>query len=609
VDTNLLPVEKRVTLVVERQVSVSRPMANETEIKSEKILVKDIFSTMWFCIPEYQRPYIWSRDEVNELLRDLAFAAKHKPNHQYFLGSFVFQSKKADSHNELEFDENDLLDGQQRMTTLLMLFACIRDMTQDKEAKKDCQNSIYQQGSQYRNIPERNRLVFAIREPVQDFVVKFVRTDGGTTREQELDDLANRGDDTSVRNMAQAILVIRGYFSDPENQISPEELLKFLLNKVLLIYVATQDLEDAFRLFTILNDRGVPLRNSDILKSLNLGALGDNRADKTRYAKLWEEAESELGEGFDRFLNYIRTVLVKEKARLGLLQEFEDKIYDPKEKDKSSGQRKPALLKKGKDTFQLVERYLKNYNTVLGGSNYDVTGGNFKFDNLVKVMLLGLPSTDWVPPLLRYFDKFGHTRLLEFLIKLDNKFSADWIVQRTPTDRIEDMNIIIKLIEEANSLDELLTDKGFLFDLDNFRTALEGAVYGRRFTRYLLLKLDYFYNDNAHRMVFETLSVEHVLPQTPEDSSQWRRDFTDEQREGMTDQLGNLVLISRVKNSSQGRLDYNLKKLNYFRQSIDTCPNSLRVLQQEKWTPIELTANHKIVINKIHHHYGIPLSQ
>jgi uncharacterized protein with ParB-like and HNH nuclease domain len=59
--------------------------------------------------------------------------------------------------------------------------------------------------------------------------------------------------------------------------------------------VATQDLDDAFRLFTILNDRGVPLRNSDILKSLNLGAL-EKDSDKTKYAKLWEEAESELGD-------------------------------------------------------------------------------------------------------------------------------------------------------------------------------------------------------------------------------------------------------------------------------------------------------------------------
>jgi len=109
--------------------------------------------------------------------------------------------------------------------------------------------------------------------------------------------------------------------------------------------VSTEDLEDAFRLFTILNNRGIPLRNSDILKSMNLGAL-TTQAEKVRYAKMWEEAEGELGDDFDRFLNHVRTVLVKDKARLSLLQEFEDKIYEPKERDKATGQKKPVLLRK-----------------------------------------------------------------------------------------------------------------------------------------------------------------------------------------------------------------------------------------------------------------------
>ncbi len=97
------------------------------QISSEKILDKEVFSGMWFRIPEYQRPYIWSKDEVNELLDDLTFASQDKPNQEYFLGSFVFQLKKANTGAGQPFDENDLLDGQQRMTTLLLLFACLRD--------------------------------------------------------------------------------------------------------------------------------------------------------------------------------------------------------------------------------------------------------------------------------------------------------------------------------------------------------------------------------------------------------------------------------------------------------------------------------------------------
>ena len=581
-------------------------MSSEHEIKSEKILVKTIFSTMWFRIPEYQRPYIWGKDEVNELLDDLTFAQQEKHDQEYFLGSLVFQAKKADPEHGQQFDENDLLDGQQRMTTLLLLFACIRDLSTDHEAKNDCQSCIFQKGSQYKNVPERNRVVFAIREEVQEFVDEFIKKPGGTDREKDLSAVVTKHNDKSLQNMAQAVLEIRRFFKDPESKIAPEQLLKFLMNNVLLIYVATQALDDAFRLFTILNDRGVPLRNSDILKSLNLGEL-DSEKDKVKYAQLWEDAESSLGDDFDRFLNHIRTLLVKEKARLNVLQEFEDKIYEPKEKDKSTGKPKPALLKKGKETFQYVERYLKHYNQLLCGSNYDETGGSFHFDNLIRVMSIGLPSTDWIPPLLRYFDRFKYDSLLEFLTLLDNKFSADWITQFTPTVRIENMNQVIKVVEEVARPNAVLNNSCLAINKDAFMRTVESAVYGRRFTRYLLLKLDHLYQDHSHRMPFDMLSVEHVLPQTPADDSQWVKDFSEKDREEWTDRLGNLVLISTKKNTSQGRLDYAEKKTKYFKKAISTCPNSLRVLQSPHWTLFDLQANHVEVLSQIARHYGIAI--
>jgi hypothetical protein len=314
---------------------------------------------------------------------------------------------------------------------------------------------------------------------VQDFVDKFIKTPKGTDREAALTDIASEQTDKSLQNMAQAVLEIRRFLQNPEKGIAPEQLLQFLMNNVLLIYVSTQALDDAFRLFTILNDRGVPLRNSDILKSMNLGEL-DTERDKVKYAQLWEEAENSLGDDFDRFLNHIRTILVKDKARLNLLQEFEEKIYEPKEKDKATSQKKPALLKKGKDTFQFVERYLAYYTQLLGGNNYDKTGGSFQFDNLVKVMSTGLPSTDWVPPLLRYFDRFKYDHLLDFLTHLDNKFSADWIAQYTPTERIEHMNQVIRVIEQASGSEAVLADQCFKISDEGLLQTLNAAVYGRR---------------------------------------------------------------------------------------------------------------------------------
>lgn len=584
-------------------------MSSKHEIKSEKILVKDIFSNLWFRVPEYQRPYVWGDDQIDDLLDDLAFALREKPEQDYFLGSFVYQLKRAGSVVGQVFDENDLLDGQQRMTTLFMLFACIRDLSDNQKLQKSCQVAIFQEGDEFDGIPERTRLAFAIRPEVQDFVDNYLKIVGGTNKEDELLVFKNKSLDPSMRNMANAVLKIRQILTKLVSESSDtgfdlSSFYSFIRQKVLMIYVSTENLDDAFRLFTILNDRGMPLRNSDILKATNLGALTDT-ADKERYAKLWEEAEGDLGDDFDRFLNHIRTVLLKDKARLNLLDEFEHKIYHPKEKDKATGLVKQPLLIKGKDTFKLVERYLKLYNQLLGGTNYDETGGSFEFDNLIKVMLTALPSTDWLPPLILYYDRFGYKRIQEFLVKLDNQLSSDWIAQYSPTARMERMSEIMRATESAENSDDLLdTINPFKMDQEGFSRAAAAAVYGRRFTRYLLLKLDYLYADHSQRMSLDFLSVEHLLPQNPKADSQWRKDFSDQQREEWTHRLGNLVLISTKKNTSQGNLDYAEKKDRYFQKRISTCPNSLRTLQNTQWTPVELEKNHFEVLAKLHHHYG-----
>lgn len=585
-------------------------MPSKGEIKSDKILIKDIFQK-WFCIPEYQRPYVWGFEEINDLLDDLTFAQAEKPDFEYFLGSFVFQSKPACPELGRRFPENDLLDGQQRLTTLLLLLSVIRDLVVNselesklkEEIKETCQEFIYQKGSSIKQVPERMRLFFSIRNKVQEFINTYIKTMGGTNDEGGLSKIIEQASDVSVQNMAKAVLEIRNFFIK-NSMVKPEKLLPFLVNKVLMIYVSTEDLEDAFRLFMILNDRGIPLRNSDILKSMNLGAL-DNETDKIRYAKLWEEAEGELGDDFDRFLNHIRTILVKEKARLSLLQEFEEKIYNPREKDKATGLKKPVLLQKGKNTFVLIEKYLNHYKSLLGGLNYYEIG-NFEFDNLIKVMLIGLPATDWVPPLLCYFDKFGYNRLLEFLKKLDNKFSSDWIAQKTPTDRIEAMTNVIKAVDLAENENDVFASGCFGIDTSSFLRVLEGPIYGKRFARYILLKLDYYYQNHDQKMHFETLSVEHILPQNPAENSKWLNDFAPDQREEWTHKVGNLVLITRRKNTSQGRLDFTEKVRKYFEKNIDTCPNSLKVLQKyQQWTPMELKENHSKVLTKIREQYCI----
>lgn len=213
--------------------------------------------------------------------------------------------------------------------------------------------------------------------------------------------------------MANAILIITKWFENEDN-VDIDTFFPYLRQFVILVYVASSELEDAFRLFTVLNDRGIKLRNSDILKAQNLKEVSTPEK-QTEYAKYWEELEGELGEDFDLFLSYIRTILVKEKARHNLLKEYEDNIYNPTKFNYTTKKQEKVtpLLKKGDDTFDIIKKYKTHFDIIFSGNNHHINN-NWAFDNLIKVMQDTALSDLWIPSLLVYRHYFGDYKILIF---------------------------------------------------------------------------------------------------------------------------------------------------------------------------------------------------
>jgi len=532
------------------------------KIESDKIILNKLFEDFWFLIPEYQRPYVWTPDNVNDLLEDLWFAYEKNPEDEYFVGSLVL--KKV---TESTFNEYEVLDGQQRLTTFALLFVILKSLTKDDLLKDTLSKKLFQQENPYDNVPERPRIVYGIRGNSDKFLREFIQN--GNKRLE--------GKDVSVKNMINAIEIVENFF-EKKNNI--EDFAKCLLNNVVFIYVATEDQEDAFRLFAILNNRGLPLTNADILKAINIGEIeksGNNKLVE-EYAKKWEDIQNELGDDFDRFLGFIRTILVKEKARKSLLEEFEE-IY------------KGEKLTKGEATINLLNKYYGIYTEIIDFSPSDnplteKSGQeNNEYKNLVTIMKTALPSTDWIPPLLYFYSKFGDTFLLAFLRKLEFKFSSDWILYFTPTQRIENMNRILKKIDNANSPEEVLNDANiFRVNIGDLRNTLSGDIYGERFAKYVLLKYEYLIQDNSQFIGnYSLISVEHVLPQNPPQNSKWREWFTDEEIEQYKHKMGNLVLLNRRKNSSLSNLDFDKKKERYFEGSISAFPSINYIMHKTEW--------------------------
>lgn len=584
------------------------------QISSNKITIKDCFSSdMWYKIPDYQRPYVWGEEQITLLLDDVSYAALNTPETQYFLGSLVLHCQKEEKDGA-SYIENSVLDGQQRLTTLYLMQSVMRDITEDKTLRDTCVKAIYQEGNKFDGIPERLRIEFEIRDDVEAFINEYIKPISGTLQKEKLIKLSEESKNISIKNMSTAILALHKWFANDDN-LDINILFAYFRQYVILIYVASAELEDAFRLFTVLNDRGIKLRNSDILKAQNLKEVTDIKKQK-KYAEFWEELEGELEEDFDLFLSYIRTILVKEKARHNLLKEFEDSIYKPKVFNQSTKIYEPTqpLLKKGEETFELLKSYKAHYDMLFSGNNHKLNK-NWAFDNLISVLEDTALSDIWVPPLLMYLNVFGEEQVHDFLIKLDNKFSGDWIARETITTRIEAMGDILNKIESCSKedmlkekqIDKLLNSDIFDFDYAEFISQIESSnIYGRRYARYLLRKIDYLLDMplySEQRSSYANMSVEHVLPQNPHDDSQWVKDFSFEEREKWTHRLGNLVLISRRKNTGQGRLDFIDKKTKYFTNSIESFPNSLKVIQKSTWTINGLKEHHELLVQLLKNHY------
>ncbi|GAV22724.1 DUF262 domain-containing protein [Carboxydothermus pertinax] len=551
------------------------------EINAVKKKLVEIFShEFWFLVPEYQRPYVWQDENIVELIDDLYYAFTNKQDSEYFLGSLVL--KKTETK---DYPEYEVLDGQQRLTTFFLMFAVLRDLIAETEYKDTLQELIYQKENKLKKIPSRKRMVFKIRDDVEKFIEEYIIKIGGTKEKEKLEEY-RKSENPSISNMASAVLLMNELFQE---KTKIEEFVEFILNKALFISVSTDNTEDAFRLFTILNDRGIPLTNADILKSKNIGAISDEN-EVRKYAREWEELEEYFGEKFDRFLAFIRTIFVKEKARANLLNEFENNIYGK------------GKLKLGKETIDLLKTYQNIYEKIIELSE-DSLPNDYK--NLITIMKIGLPSDDWVPPLLYFYYKYHPTdKLLEFLRKLEYKFAGDWICQKTPTERIEAVNKILREIEdtEKEEIDKLLNSSVFLIDAEELQRNLNDENFYRKpYCKYVLLKIEYLFNDQtAHLSSYKKISVEHVLPQNPKPDSKWVQIFSLEERQKWTNRLANLVLIGKMKNSQLSNLDFQEKKERYLRGRVDAFKASKIFIENtEDWTPELLEKRQKYLINML----------
>lgn len=516
-----------------------------------------------FHIPEYQRPYAWQVEQADQLLEDLVEAMDRGDDEPYFLGSIVLVKSPNAARAEV-------IDGQQRLTTLTILLAVLRDSTINPELAKQLDAMLQEQGSLMLDLESKPRLALRARD--REFFADQVQSPGGIKLLRDIKPENLRTD--AQRAIHGNGLALFGTVSEwaEERRL---QLTKMLAARTFLVVVTTPDLASAHRIFSVMNSRGLDLSAADIFKARVVGDVVESRRDE--YADRWDDAEEALGtDDFADLFLHIRTIVVKERPKKELLKEFEESVLSS------------YIPGKGADFVDtVVVPYAEAYG-ILRDQNYTSSSGAEEVNRWLK-RLNQLDNSDWrAPALWALRNKGGDPEFLNIFFRSLERLAASMLVRRVyATPRASRYIQLLKDLTAGHGLDS----PAFKLNSEEIKEAgdrLQSEIYKVAPVRkYVLLRLDELLS-NASGVSYDhpRISVEHVLPQNPKSGSDWMKWFTPAQREFWTHRLGNLVLLNRTKNASAGNYDFDRKKTQYFtaKYGVASFAITTQVLQHKKWT-------------------------
>ncbi len=540
---------------------------NNTAIETKQLPLHDIFRDNFaFVIPAYQRPYAWEEEQVQELFDDLYdfFESTRGTESIYFLGCIVVVHGKG--------KEAEVVDGQQRLTTLTMLLAALRTRVPTAE-KDDITAYLYEKGNKFAGTPNRYRL--CLRERDRTFFQAYIQDSDGIARLLTVEpaQLANDAQQRLFHNMR--------YFMERVRALSPtqaSDFAAFIIQRCYIVMVAALERDSAYRIFSVLNDRGLDLSPVDILKAEIIGALAE--ADRPQYTQQWEDIETNLGrDGFTELFAHIRMLAVKARPRETLLKEFRTAVL-------LDGQQQPRDARRVID--EAIAPHAQAF-TIIRNGTYQSTQDAPAINDLF-VWLNLIDNADWTPAAIYYLTKHmaEPAALLAFFTRLERLAASMMIRHVTFSKRVERYRALLTAIQRG---DEATIAGVMALTLDErhyTRTSLDSEIYRSHAARYALLRLDALLGDGAATYAHPVLSIEHVLPQKIPADSTWAKTFPDpEWNAANVHRLGNLVLLTKRKNAMAFNFDFATKKAKYFtgRNGVSTCALTTQVLNEPDWTP------------------------
>lgn len=519
----------------------------------EQRLLKDLFyGDNFYRIPDYQRPFSWDEEHFENLIKDLIEFNKTKDHDEkYFLGTIVLH-KNGDIY--------DIVDGQQRLTSLLLLYSAFSSLDIEEELVGSIKKKLLQEKDIGDNIPERYRLE--------------VRT-----CKKEFEEILNGNEINSQTNsiVDSYIQAKKIFISSIEEEIDSSEgkgeLYKRINNNCEVLVIKASDFENAYKMFSIVNDRGLQLTSVDIIKSRCITPEIQTDANRDGLARRWEAFENDLGkEAFENIFHLIRFSKTYKKSKLNIIKEF----------DKLNEQGKIGY---GESFVNEVLKWCNAYQELFIDGWYHAD--NKYIGNLLLSMNEEFPSNEWKSVIINYYMK-ENVNFDEFVEKFESTYLYYWLQGARSEKRFDIYGKWIGYINQNENISSCF-DAGYKNCSDDLELFLiKGNAYKSPIGRYLLKRYELRSSDNDTEKKLFIKSVEHILPQTPKDESQWKKDFDKESLKKWVHNIANLVPLNKSKNSELGNNDFKDKREKYLKARKSDFITTNDVMSKSQWTPKEL---------------------